>query len=224
MFGVIVASRPVITDLQAISQTQFAFSIPSQPAFSHIVVFILPGNSLPEGTAAGVYLQVPSSSEFKLLGAIANEKQSAIFRINIHDHEGNNASAAAFDVGDDVMIDDSNSQPVSSSLTAGPMPNIVIGISIEPTATIQTQLSAMKSDEKSLQNAGQGIVKYETRKVPTKILAKRIIENAFNFLSSFAAGPGGNESIPLKAFQNWWTKFEKRIELDPTFLEKGDVS
>jgi len=54
----------------------------------------------------------------------------------------------------------------------------------------------------------------------TKILAQRIIKNAFNFLASFAGGAGGSEMVPLKAFQEWWAKFERRVENDPGFLER----
>jgi hypothetical protein len=80
-FGVIVSGRPVLTDAQVVSPTQVAYQIPSQPSFSHIVVFLLPGTTLPNNTAAAVYAQLPGSTEFKLLGAIANEKPSAIFKV-----------------------------------------------------------------------------------------------------------------------------------------------
>ncbi|KAI7114770.1 hypothetical protein KC352_g34547, partial [Hortaea werneckii] len=50
-----------------------------------------------------------------------------------------------------------------------------------------------------------------------KVMAQRIIGNAFNFLASF-----GSETVPLKAFQDWWTKFEKKVELDPSFLEREE--
>lgn len=54
----------------------------------------------------------------------------------------------------------------------------------------------------------------------TKVLAQRIIKNAFNFLASFAGGAGGSEMVPLKAFREWWVKFERRVENDPGFLER----
>ncbi|KAJ6191864.1 hypothetical protein J3E72DRAFT_413390 [Bipolaris maydis] len=79
----IISGRPVITEPSSIiSPTQSAFQIPSQPSFSHIVVFLLPGVTLPDGTVAAVYAQLPGTTEFKLLGAIANEKPSAIFKVN----------------------------------------------------------------------------------------------------------------------------------------------
>ena len=104
MFAVVVAGRPVITTLQTISQTQFAFTIPSQPTFSHIVVFLLPNNALPADSAAAVYIQMPPSTDFKLLGAVANDKQSAIFKVRNSSTSVTNMTPAT--EGGDAMVDD----------------------------------------------------------------------------------------------------------------------
>ncbi|PHH72370.1 hypothetical protein CDD82_6020 [Ophiocordyceps australis] len=60
------------------------------------------------------------------------------------------------------------------------------------------------------------------RQPSTTVLAERIIQNAFNFLASFSGtiGPGGTEVVPLKAFEEWWKKFQSRIRSDPSFLEQ----
>lgn len=215
MFSCIVAGRPVNTDIQTISATQYAFKIPSQPAFSHIVVFLLPGNSLDPTAAAGVHIQIPPSQDFKLLGAIANDKQSAVFKVNTGSSQVNISSS------DDVMIDDATALP-SCDATRFTGPDIVIGISIEPVENIRVQLDALK--RQSVDTSGTALVRHQpaAQPVSTKLLAQRIIGNAFNFLSSFAGGSSGNETVPLKSFQDWWTKFEKRIELDPSFLERTD--
>ena len=55
----------------------------------------------------------------------------------------------------------------------------------------------------------------------TTQLAQRIIKNAFNFLASFSGNlANGVEVVPLKAFEEWWRKFEGRIKSDPGFLER----
>ncbi|KAI9732380.1 MAG: hypothetical protein M1834_001588 [Cirrosporium novae-zelandiae] len=195
MFGSIVAGRPVQTNLVTISPTQFAFAIPTTPSFSHIVVFLLPGNALPNDTAAAVYIQFPGSPDFKFLGAIANEKPSAIFKVYL---PGSNNG----------MMD--GTMPMAGDIT--------LGISVEPIGNIAAQLDALQQ-EKSVNSTA-----LTTRPPSTKILAQRIIQNAFNFLSSFAGGPGGNEVVPLKSFQDWWAKFERRIDNDPGFLERDDQS
>ena len=219
-FGVILPSRPVLTEPLIVSPTQYAFTIPVHPLFSHIVVFLLPGFTLPDDTVAGVYIQLPGSAQaFSLLGAIANDKQSAIFRIL-----SNSAANGAADVPEDVMIDDSATTPLSG---ASEISNVTIGISIEPAANLIGQLGTLKASQPRSSTSLVPSTK-PSQPVPsnvsTKMLAQRIIKNAFNFLASFAGSTdiGGPEVVPLKSFQDWWTKFERRIENDPGFLEKED--
>ncbi|KAK7417035.1 hypothetical protein QQX98_004796 [Neonectria punicea] len=100
-------------------------------------------------------------------------------------------------------------------VTAGES-GLMIGVSVESEDAIASQLQMLAANKAS--NPGSGSV----AQPGTVVLAQRIIQNAFNFLSSFsgAAGPGGVEVVPLKAFEDWWRKFESRIRSDPSFLEK----
>jgi hypothetical protein len=54
-------------------------------------------------------------------------------------------------------------------------------------------------------------------------LAQRIIKNAFNFLAGFSGTAGQVEVVPLKAFEEWWRKFEGRVRSDPGFLERDEM-
>ncbi|KAJ4989155.1 Protein OPI10 [Stagonosporopsis vannaccii] len=207
-FGVIVSGRPVVTDAQIISPTQVAYQIPSQPSFSHIVVFLLPGTTLPDGTAAAVYAQLPGTQEFKLLGAIANEKPSAIFKVK-------NGNAAGGGLGDeDAMIDE--------GLANGAAAPLALGISVEPAAQVAAALEQKKAQDTSASGLGAGagsaLVVRGQNTVDQKVLAQRIIKNCYDFLTSWGSG----DTVPLKAFQAWWTKFEGKIERDPGFLERTD--
>lgn len=208
MFGVIISGRPVLTEPQVLSPTQYAFPLPATPSFSHIVVFLLPGTQLPPDTAAGVYVQMPPSTEFRFLGAIANEKQSAIFKVD--------------GVDPAAMVDPATGQVAP----------VTLGVSVEPVARIAELMNAKQAQQQQQGGAVAGSSGMElvragpvaANPVSTKVLAQRIIANAFNFLASFAGnvGPGGQEAVPLKSFQDWWAKFEKKIEMDPGFLERGD--
>ncbi|KAB2579545.1 hypothetical protein BFW01_g6195 [Lasiodiplodia theobromae] len=217
MFGVIISGRPVLTEPQAISQTQFAFQLPAAPSFNHIVVFLLPGTQLPPDTAASVYVQIPPSPDFRFLGAVANEKQSAIFKVDGLEQIAREAQAIA--------------------AAGGPaqIPTVTLGVSIEPVAQVNTAMQARQAEKAAHQNGGSGgsgmeLVKAgaaataATNPEAVKLLAQRIIGNAFNFLASFSGnvGPGGVEVVPLKAFQDWWQKFGKKIEMDPSFLVRED--
>lgn len=207
-FGVIVSGRPVLTDAQIISPTQVAYQIPSQPSFSHIVVFLLPGTTLPDGTAAAVYAQLPGTPDFKLLGAIANEKPSAIFKIK-------NGNVAGGGLGDDDAMQDEGAVNSTAPLA--------LGISVEPAAQVAAALQQKKAQDAAASSAtapgtGSEMVIHGQNTVNQKVLAQRIIKNCYDFLTSWGTG----DTVPLKAFQAWWTKFEGKIERDPGFLERSD--
>jgi hypothetical protein len=208
MFGLIISGRPVDAAPQPVTDTQVAFKVSPTPTFNHIVVFLLPGTQLPPGTAATVFVQIPPSQEFKLLGAIGPGKESAIFKVS-------GLKSGAADPDGDVMVDG-----VSGTNPAAVAGDIVVGISIEPVANVEAQLATLKATNASAAQSDSSsalvrITSTADARVTTKVLAQRIIGNAFNFLASF-----GSDTVPLKAFQDWWTKFEKKVELDPSFLER----
>ncbi|KAL8947846.1 MAG: hypothetical protein Q9222_005917 [Ikaeria aurantiellina] len=221
-FGIILPSRPVITNPVAVSPTQFAFTLPSSPSFSHVVIFLVPGNALPAATLAAVYIQFPGPNpEFKLLGAIGNDKQTAIFKVN----NGNQTAATkGEDDDEDEMTDTSDAVPTSiNGAATADVQQITIGISIEPAATVEAQLASLKTNTSSaLVVANKSQQLRHPTPVTTKVLAQRIIKNAFNFLASFAGQTtvGGEEMVPLRSFRGWWEKFERRVEVDPGFLER----
>ncbi|KAL8713016.1 MAG: hypothetical protein Q9220_002876 [cf. Caloplaca sp. 1 TL-2023] len=215
-FGVILPSRPVITNPVAVSPTQFAFTLPSIPLFSHVVVFIVPGNTLPAATLAAVYVQFSGPNpEFKLLGAIGNDKQTAIFKVK----NGNQFAATGH--GDEDEMTDTEALPTGINGAAANA-QITIGISIEPAATVEAQIAALKANTSSALVVANKSQLRPSSPISTKVLAQRIIKNAFNFLASFAGQTtvGGEEMVPLRSFRGWWEKFERRVEMDPGFLER----
>lgn len=221
MFAVVVSGRPVIMTFDQVSETQISFTIPASPPFNHLVIFALPGTVLPDGAAAAVYCQIPPSNDFKLLGALANDKQSAIFKIRNTTAGGTANGIGAVD--EDAMVDED-----APTAAGKPTENIILGISLEPAAQVATALANLKASQ-SMPLTGLELVRRSpvTLAVPvsTKVLAQRIIANAFNFLASFSSGgPTGRETVPLKSFQEWWKKFEGKIERDPSFLEREDVN
>ncbi|KAB8342718.1 hypothetical protein FH972_022318 [Carpinus fangiana] len=151
MFGVIPAGQPPNTNPQAISQTQFAFNL--APPFNHIVVFLLPGSPLPDGTAAGVYCQLPGATEFRFLGALGNQKQSAIFKINAGIAGADQQAATG---GDDVMLDDATLQPATEPAAAA-SGNVVLGVSVEPVANIENQLESLRPNQPAQASGNNGM-------------------------------------------------------------------
>ena len=195
-FGLVPAGQPVIvTPTETPSPTTFLFAIPaSTKPFSHIVVFLLPGVVLPQGTAAAIYLVTPAAAggldqqqlpQSKFLGGVGPGKESAIFKLDSSGRE-----------------------------------NVVLGVSVEPAESVAARMAEL--------GAGAGAVvplsAAQKQQPSTLVLAQRIIKNAFNFLAGFSgtAGPNHVEVVPLRAFEDWWRKFESRIRSDPGFLERDN--
>ncbi|MCJ1472346.1 hypothetical protein MMC13_000993 [Lambiella insularis] len=225
MFGLILPSRPVLTpaSLQTISPTQFAYTFPSSPSFSHIVVFLLSGNELPPDAAAAVYVQLPRRPAFQLLGALTAAKQSAIFQVRtphpVNGLSNGTPSGLNNSISGGIPEVDMDADVPAPNTTNDVPGDVIVGISIEPLASIAAQLASLNADAEGNSTA-LTLVK---RPPSTKVLAQRIIRDAFNFLASFAGQEGGKEVVPLKSFREWWAKFERRVESDPGFLEReGD--
>lgn len=215
MFSVVIPGRPCLTDIVAVDgqpngpATKFAFTIPASASLSELVVFFLPGTVLPPNTGAAIYAQLPDSTgqppSFRFIGALANEKPSGIFTLRAP----NNAQRSEAEEEDD-MLDEGGSNSAAMTL----------GISIEEVQTIAPQLAALETETQGQGTMSTALV--SQKQISTKVLAQRIIGSAFNFLASFAESDKGQDVVPLKSFRDWWAKFERRIEADPTFLERED--
>ncbi|KAJ5997578.1 hypothetical protein N7522_009238 [Penicillium canescens] len=229
MFSVVIPGRPCLTDIVAVDgqpngqATKFAFTIPLSPSFSELVVFFLPGTVLPPNTGAAIYAQLPDPttgqpSNFRFIGALANEKPSGIFTVR-----SPSTGARTEAEEEDDMLDEGGNTAASAGV-------LTLGISIEEVQAIAPQLAALEAEGASSGQDGSGSSTamvtqgsgQAQRQISTKVLAQRIIGSAFNYLASFAETDKGQDVVPLKSFRDWWTKFERRIDVDPTFLERQD--
>lgn len=106
--------------------------------------------------------------------------------------------------------------------------DVTLGISLESAESVSAQMAALSSASRAVNAGGnsQALVLASGAgkgKPDTLVLAQRIIKNAFNFLASFSGNVNGSvEVVPLKAFEEWWRKFEGRVRSDPGFLERQD--
>lgn len=109
---------------------------------------------------------------------------------------------------------------------------MILGISVESSSSVAAQMSSLSASRANLDIIESSNALVVARPPPpnTLQLAQRIIKNAFNFLASFSgnvpvpgvAGEAGVEVVPLKAFEDWWRKFEGRVRSDPGFLERDN--
>jgi protein Hikeshi len=226
-FGIVPTGCPVIiSPSSAPSETSFIFTLPAR-VFEHIAVFLLPGVTLPPDTAAAAYLAIPggasssSGTNFKFLGGIGPGKESAIFRIS-----GANTGLGTVNSGNGEVDMDAPEGSTSEIQNH----EMILGISIEASSSVAAKMAALSAARTvpTVNEPSNALVATRPQVPNTLQLAQKIIKNAFNFLASFsgnvpvpgATGTAGVEVIPLKAFEDWWKKFEGRLRSDPGFLER----
>ncbi|TRX88908.1 hypothetical protein FHL15_010251 [Xylaria flabelliformis] len=219
LLGLLPAGQPLITAPSSQpNPTSFLYFIPSSTPtnpkpFSHLAVFLLPGITLPENTAAAIYVALNPSAfapggagsaaaNFKFLGGVGPGKESSVFKLRSSSSSSNGGGGGG-----------------SGNMIATAEGGVVIGIDIEDAASVAERIQQLQSQSQSRSKA---LVPTAGGQSQTQVLAQRIIQNAFNFLSSFSGqvGESGIEVVPLKAFQEWWRKFENKIKNDPGFLER----
>ncbi|KAK8080755.1 hypothetical protein PG997_008573 [Apiospora hydei] len=178
LFGILPTGHPLVTE----------------PPFRTYQSSLLPGITLPENTAAAIYLatnpEVLASGgqpNFRFLGGVGPGKESAVYKVG----------------------------------ATGGQEGIVVGVSIEDAASVASRIEELSASKTDGTNSPSGaLVKAGAQTPTTQVLAQRIIKNAFNFLASFSGQAGQVEVVPLRAFEDWWRKFESRVRSDPTFLER----
>jgi hypothetical protein len=227
MFGLVLPTRARLP-FTILSPTQYACSFAPTPPFSHLVVFLLPNTTLPPSTAAAVYISFTGpTGTYKLLGALSMDKQSAIFKVKT---PALSAPPLGVDAGPILEVD-MDAADVPPEGVGGA--EITLGISIETSEAVAAQVAELAKGvptgvdggvgAASSRSSGSVALVKRSAEVPgtvltTRVLAQRIIGNAFNFLASY-----GSDVVPLKSFQDWWGKFERKLEADPGFLERNEL-
>ncbi|KAI3549662.1 hypothetical protein CSPX01_02313 [Colletotrichum filicis] len=198
LFGIVPAGQPLLTDpTSAPSETSFLYSISAARPFSHITVMLLPGIVLPPDTAAAIYFATAAD-----VAAATATGQTPNFKFLGGIGSGKESATFKLNTG--------------SNANNGGDPSVMIGVSVEPAESVFSRIQEISANKASSSSSNA------SSQPSTQLLAQNIIKNAFNFLASFSgtAGPGGVEVVPLKAFEEWWKKFESRVRSDPSFLER----
>ena len=86
---------------------------------------------------------------------------------------------------------------------------VTIGISIEPLPNVQNIVSSGNTSSNAVA-------------ARRPLVAQRIAQDLFNFMSSFDTGGGGSGSmvVPKNVFERWWARFEAKSKRDPNFFLK----
>ncbi|RUP44179.1 hypothetical protein BC936DRAFT_149838 [Jimgerdemannia flammicorona] len=152
---------------------------------------------------------------------LANDKPSAIFRLRNTAQKSSSSSDPSETSMDDDTLSPSSGAPVTATL----------GISIEPLAAVQAQVSTLHPGTPGSSTA---LVPFPPAVLPPSAasagaLSTRILQHLFNYVTSYATGvvPIGSITLgsdstylPMKAFQSWYDAFTRKVRTDPGFLLK----
>ncbi|XP_058058132.1 protein OPI10 homolog [Anopheles bellator] len=193
--GVIVSGRLVQTDFQQINESHFLINIPDADNVNHVVVFLTGTAPFPEGMAGGVYFSWPDPN--------------APPNWQLLGYISNLKPSAIFKISQLKKLDEIAGQNAMMSNVFGsnlPISHIAqIGVSIEPETALIQQTPATTTSSTYYQ------------------FGQKILENFFNFVSSFSVtqtqmAPNFNETyVPLSTLQTWYTNFERRLQQNPNF-------
>ncbi|KAJ1969461.1 hypothetical protein H4R34_006161 [Dimargaris verticillata] len=139
---------------------------------------------------------------------LSNSKPSAVFRLR-----GSKPDAA---LGAAMMED--------AGATGGDKP-ATLGISIEPLATVEQQMARLQvahADAGPISTSANALVPLRGPTVTNDTMLgvlQKVMENLYNFVTSFVSSPTAN-TIPLRAFEDWYTSTQRKLKMDPDFLRK----
>ncbi|KAK4230022.1 hypothetical protein QBC38DRAFT_358097 [Podospora fimiseda] len=197
LFGLIVAGQPCTTQpSQILSPTSFLYTIPHPPPSpttkptTIITIFLLPGIQLPPQTGAAIYVISSNPS--------SSSSPSEKF-------------VGAIGPGKESIF-----------FRIKPKETAMIGILIEPAQAILEKMAANEGALVKASSAAGGAGQGGGGEANVLLsLAEKVIGNAFNYLASFSVDvPGKGVMVPLKAFEEWWKKFQSKARADPKFLER----
>lgn len=135
---------------------------------------------------------------------LTRDKPSAIFKLN--HSKSNYVAPSSADL--DAMDEDDVNNPLYGGY------KINVGISLEPLSEVQNQLEQLRVQQEQTAAARPSASNLPSDSIA--LLANKIVQNAYNFLSGFTGADG---KVPMRVFDDWWNKFRSRLSSDPRFLE-----
>ncbi|XP_019734566.1 protein Hikeshi [Hippocampus comes] len=196
MFGCLVAGRLVQTDAAQVASDKFVFNLPDYESVNHVVVFMLGTVPFPAGMGGAVYFSFPDPASggpvWQLLGFIANDKPSAIFKIS--------GLTAAQDRG--------GAHPFGCVASAAPSV-AQVGVSVEPLEQLAQQTPV----------SGAAASTADTLRLFTQKMLDSLYNFASSFAVTQAQMTlNPNETfVPSSCILKWYENFQRRMSQNPNF-------
>ncbi len=238
MFGLLLPGRLVETGFRQVDSSHVVAEVEDPESAHHLVVFLTGQQPFPEGMGGAVYMAWPQQQQqqqvgqqqehdWQFLGALSNDKPSAIFRIS-RPKAAQESSVVVNGVQSSDLVarfgglgNGAQQQPQQQQLK----PPAQLGISMEPLS----QLSG-------LSGRAPDAVDSEVRAaaaVPAFLdFSRKMCESLFNYSASFAVTPeqivaqrqqqmGGAGAdatyVPFSTLRTWYANFERRLQQNPNF-------
>uniref|UniRef100_A0AC35TFY7 DUF775 domain-containing protein n=1 Tax=Rhabditophanes sp. KR3021 TaxID=114890 RepID=A0AC35TFY7_9BILA len=200
VFASMVIGRAVNTGFEMVSPMNFVCNIQDTNEISYIVVFLTGAEPFPAGFGGSIYMRWSNAASadpaWHYLGAITNEKPSAMFKVsNLNEATPTYTGFfGAAQTGTQVSLMTHNS--------------CQIGLQVESIPEVDGRVA-------------DKVVKPSNTSEMTEF-CKKMISNAYNYCQSFITtipdGAGSNvEVIPAKVFEQWFVKYETRLNSNPKF-------
>ena len=188
----------VNTNVEQVDANSFVLGLEEADTINHVVVFLTGQVPFSQGFGGSVYFGWPSPESggisWQYLGYISNDKPSAIFKIT------------KLKAAEHISTNPFSSQLMHSLCSPT---NAQIGIMVEPLAEISQKTVSPDTVASQVQSFTE--------------FSQKMLENFFNYASSFAVSPGQGmlqpsaTYIPMDVLQKWYTNFERRLQANPQF-------
>lgn len=182
------------TDFQPIENTKFLINIPEADNINYVVTFLTGSVPLPIGMAGAVYWSWPDP--------LSPSKWQLLGYIS------NNKPSAIFRIQHIKKLHELEAQETIMNFGEAAISHSAqIGISIEPEINLSQQAAMITNNE--------AVSHFE--------FGKKMLENFFNFASSFSITqaqmvPNPSETyVPLSTLSTWYQNFQRRLEQNPNF-------
>nr|XP_057946877.1 protein Hikeshi-like isoform X1 [Doryrhamphus excisus] len=193
MFGCLVAGRLVQTDAVQVASDKFVFNLPEYESVNHVVVFMLGTVPFPAGMGGAVYFSFPDPASggpvWQLLGFIANDKPSAIFKIS------------------GLKVGQGGAHPFGTMASS---PSVAqVGVSVEPLEQLAQQTPV----------SGAAASTTDTLRLFTQKMLDSLYNFASSFAVTQAQmTPNPSETfIPSSCILKWYDNFHRRMNQNPNF-------
>lgn len=186
--------------MEQVDTNTFALSLQQAHTINHVVVFLTGLVPFNPGFGGAIYFGWPSLESggisWQYLGFISNDKPSAIFKL-------------AKVKPSEMLVNPFSQQLMETLVSSQSTTNAQIGILVEPLTEICQKTASQDTEASKVDNFTE--------------FAQKMLENLFNYASSFAVSPSQGvmqptaSYVPVDTLQSWYVNFQRRLQTNPNF-------